>query len=75
MARWDRVAHRWRLSPEEMERLPVRLVSDDDIEELACEWEFNPPEEYSPGVHLFPGEVGHDWQARYVVQPCMSEGG
>ena len=66
--RWNEKSLRIELTKEELERLPIKKVSKEEIYELMKKIDFNPTIFYSHKIKLKKNEWGHDLLARYTVK-------
>ena len=51
--------------------LPIRKINHDQLKQLQKTVTFNPCQYYSEVIPLLFGELGHDLEARYVLEGCQ----
>lgn len=62
--RWD--GSRVLLTRREIEQLPAKLASREEIWKAMCRWHYNPTAVYPKDMPLLASEAGHDDCYRYI---------
>jgi hypothetical protein len=65
--RWNHLTWRVELTGDEIQKLPVKTISIDQLHQAQCGWWFNPAVLYPKDLSPLAGEAGYDNAFRYIV--------
>jgi hypothetical protein len=71
---FDPIRLRLNYPASKLKGMPVKTITTEQEFELRMDWTFTIVEMYDDLVDIFPGEVGHDQNYRYVVSKLAPQG-